>query len=698
MSLRLRIGLVLTLVLVLLGGTFASEYFYQADTLEITDVRLNKNFNMKPISVFIASEEMVAKPPGLMIANGKSEVAYIPSDFLSALNIQVNSDHENGRVELRKGSKSVIFDVSKNTYVSSGKRKILKAGEVPRLLAYDGEQKVMVPVVLVAREFSLNTSYNALQRTLKLNLQEQKVNSVYYRQYNRFREIRFKTTGEVKWSHYYLDGSKFKKKDKVFLELYNVKNAIASNQFASNGAMAVSTAGNPFITDARVTQKPSDGTMKLEITLSSQKGYHTFYDEKKKEVVLQFFNNIKGIRSENLYGSDAVVIDTGEAPIYNVKYLKGKVIIDVIDAYMTYEGGVDNTLNVDKGGVGSIAYTQFQSSGEYSPEDIVSRIVVGLKDNINSDDVYIEDVDNRIYVFVKGSPMGSYNYAKSDTYKASFTMDFEKNAKIGYTYDSSTRLFSMTVPKTAVTMQTSDLNVSDNVVDQITVNSALKDQYVVSLRLPAGTNYKVKSTTLTSHIDVAFENTALTATSNTGATLVVLDPGHGGRDSGAVGSYPMSYEKFITLQTAQKLKSKLESKGIRVFMTRETDEYVSLANRVGMANEIGATAFISIHANAFTSPAIKGVEVLYAPDQKRDNVSLARLVRGQLISLLGAADRGVIQRPNLVVLRDTMMPAVLTELGYISNPDEERLLHDDSYINKAAESIKNGLLQYLGIK
>ena len=181
--------------------------------------------------------------------------------------------------------------------------------------------------------------------------------------------------------------------------------------------------------------------------------------------------------------------------------------------------------------------------------------------------------------------------------------------------------------------------------------------------------------------------------------LIVIDPGHGGSDPGAIFPQLNLYEKNIVLAVAKQTKSLLETAGFQVTMTRSDDSYVSLFDRVEIANQLQADLFVSIHVNAATQGHTKGVETIYYPSEKdpedfRENRALAAIFHEEVTKALGAYSFRIDARENLIVLRETKMPAVLTELGFVTNPDEERLLATAGYHHSAAEGIFNAVMRY----
>lgn len=181
--------------------------------------------------------------------------------------------------------------------------------------------------------------------------------------------------------------------------------------------------------------------------------------------------------------------------------------------------------------------------------------------------------------------------------------------------------------------------------------------------------------------------------------VIVIDAGHGGWDPGATG-FSGYYEKDINLEIAKKLKKKLKSKGYKVLLTRDSDEYIDNALRAEMSNEKKARVFISIHGNAVEdNNSVEGIQVLYYPNRDSEvsdlsNNELAQIMMNSIISGTGAKDRGIIEREDLIVLNQTKMPAILIECGFLSNENEEKLLLTDDYQNKMVDSIIDGLEQY----
>ncbi|MBO8141770.1 MAG: N-acetylmuramoyl-L-alanine amidase [Firmicutes bacterium] len=179
---------------------------------------------------------------------------------------------------------------------------------------------------------------------------------------------------------------------------------------------------------------------------------------------------------------------------------------------------------------------------------------------------------------------------------------------------------------------------------------------------------------------------------------IVVDPGHGGRDPGAIGPGG-TQEKDINLAIALRVARFLEQAGARVVVTRDRDVYVELAARSRMANAIGADAFVSIHADAVGSGrTASGTATFYhpGPDDSLEasvNRRYAESIQRELLRAIGLPDRGVRQRAYHVVLH-TEMPSALVEVAFIDNPAEEQLLTDPDFQTRAARGIAQGILRF----
>ncbi|KQL53436.1 hypothetical protein AN964_07975 [Heyndrickxia shackletonii] len=185
-------------------------------------------------------------------------------------------------------------------------------------------------------------------------------------------------------------------------------------------------------------------------------------------------------------------------------------------------------------------------------------------------------------------------------------------------------------------------------------------------------------------------NTPPSTTGGLKGKIIVIDPGHGGQDKGTSG-YRGTFEKNITLSTAMKLYQKLKNAGANVILTRSDDHYISLPARVGIAQNNHADAFISIHFDSLKEDqSVTGHTTYYYHENQKE---LANDIDQGISASVSVKDRGV-RFGDFHVIRENSGPAVLTELGYLSNPNEELLINTQQYQELVSTGIYNGLVEY----
>ncbi|MBG1240195.1 N-acetylmuramoyl-L-alanine amidase [Nostoc sp. NZL] len=176
-----------------------------------------------------------------------------------------------------------------------------------------------------------------------------------------------------------------------------------------------------------------------------------------------------------------------------------------------------------------------------------------------------------------------------------------------------------------------------------------------------------------------------------GRVVVLIDPGHGGKDPGAVGLGGLR-EKDVILPISKRIAQVLQQNGVQVVMTRDSDYFVTLPGRVQLAERANADVFVSIHANA-VGPGrsdVSGLETYYYDS----GLGLARTVHNSILQNINVRDRGV-RRARFFVLRKSSMPSILVETGYLTGRDDNAKLRSSAYQNQMADAIARGILQYL---
>ena len=239
--------------------------------------------------------------------------------------------------------------------------------------------------------------------------------------------------------------------------------------------------------------------------------------------------------------------------------------------------------------------------------------------------------------------------------------------------------------------------------------------------------FKVESANLSEMLPKTIEDPSLVQQLGLSVRKIVIDPGHGSKDPGAVSRF--GKEKSIVLSLSKLLRDFLVNRGYDVHMTRETDEFISLQNRPEFANVQEADLFLSIHVNASKNPKASGIETYYlalasdisaSETAARENIGanytiqefdllvskilheskseesrrLAECVQSELIYATGSVNRGVKHAP-FVVLIGTKVPAILIEIGFLSNEIEAAQLITIDYQKRLATAIATGVENYI---
>ncbi|MGE5582025.1 MAG: N-acetylmuramoyl-L-alanine amidase family protein, partial [Bacillota bacterium] len=172
----------------------------------------------------------------------------------------------------------------------------------------------------------------------------------------------------------------------------------------------------------------------------------------------------------------------------------------------------------------------------------------------------------------------------------------------------------------------------------------------------------------------------------------IIDPGHGGQDNGASGKKG-TLEKELNLEVSLRLKDLLEEAGAKVVLTRLDDTFISLYERAFLANFLMADFFISVHTNSHPKIQTEGIEVFYYPNHSHAR-PLATNILDAMVRETGLK-KLTVKTNNFAVIRETQMPGVLLELGFLSNPQEELTLSSDEFKNNAAQGIFRGIIDFL---
>ncbi|WP_404356551.1 N-acetylmuramoyl-L-alanine amidase [Cytobacillus firmus] len=246
------------------------------------------------------------------------------------------------------------------------------------------------------------------------------------------------------------------------------------------------------------------------------------------------------------------------------------------------------------------------------------------------------------------------------------------------------------------TVTANSLNVRSGPSTLYSKTGALNKGTKVQVAYEVGDWVYIKSGSIEGLVHSAYLNAPISAGNESilNQQMIVIDPGHGGSDPGAV-AYGLR-EKDVVLDTALRVKKLLAKTPFQYKLTRETDTFISLNERVNISKRANANTFVSIHANAFNGSA-NGTETYYYAAYQNPNTEdsklLAAKIQNRLLDAWNLYDRGV-KKGNLHVIRENTMPAVLVELGFIDNKKDNEKLASPAWRQEAAKAVYWGILDY----
>ena len=337
-------------------------------------------------------------------------------------------------------------------------------------------------------------------------------------------------------------------------------------------------------------------------------------------------------------------------------------------------------------GIKGVRASQF-ADNETSLADKNVRVVIDLEDS--AIDYQIEDTNDGLVFYLKSSMKNFYTYDGR-----TFMVKNTEGRVSDYYYDNNKKTVTMNV-ETYKNIETGTEKFKDPFISSLSIERAANG-YTYTINLVRNVLIEKLDTR---EADYAIKLSRI-INNKPSDYLIMIDPGHGGKDPGGVSKIDGSSEVDFIPIVARALEAKLKAAGYNVMKTNDTiDEYVDIFERAKMANSVNADVFISIHANVADSPAASGFEVLYSSEAKHKNKTrnqkeLATCILNAVGDLVGNKGRGL-KEGAYVVTRNTNMPAALLEMEFLSNKKGLALLKSQAYLDKMADGLFNGIVDYL---
>ncbi|HHW46992.1 MAG TPA: AMIN domain-containing protein [Clostridiaceae bacterium] len=389
-------------------------------------------------------------------------------------------------------------------------------------------------------------------------------------------------------------------------------------------------------------------------------------------------------------GTDEVTVFVENYRKCNVMRLSNpdRIVVDFYGTTLDKYNG-EQRINIDTKLIKSIRYAQFEKDiarvvidtkvfSQYSIDEKQGKVIVIVGEPLDKNITY-HNTSDRVYLRIAGAKLtnGDKDLQKLYTEK----------------YDSSGEKYTITFPDNLANLNSGVININDGMIKSVEISKNASDATTsITFNAKDKFNYLVFTRADTNEAIITILRPAKGA-----EKLVVIDAGHGGFKTGAI--YENLHEKDLTLDIALRLRDLLKGKGIRTYMIREDDSHVDNYERAYIANKLNASLFLSVHINAMDDKSIGGTMTLYCPNRvsngKFTGKDFAAIIQSELLKTLNTTDRKVVERPNLVVLKYTAMPAAIAEVAFITNSSDREKLVKGEFRQKAAEALCKATIESL---
>ncbi|MFA5523811.1 MAG: N-acetylmuramoyl-L-alanine amidase family protein [Tissierellales bacterium] len=609
------------------------------------------------------------------------------------LGAEVSWNQETKEARVKTENQEIILKVNSNMVLVNGESQEIPYG-VPAILVNDA--RIMVPLRFVSEVFGCTVEWDQSTTTGIITSSKIEITGIIVENSTEARpRISLIATGEIKYREEYQI-----EPYRLIIDVHNSKLDISDESMLdSNGTVNLEVNKYP-IKYIRMAELPGEpNTVRMVIDLENHIGYDISSYDDNKLITISFLNNVQDISSEKVQGNEAVVIKTSEQFEYNMFTLTdpNRIVIDMLDSKLW-----TNSLSLDVNSKFLKAIRSSQYVPEFSKDnqENIVRVVLDLNENIEIPNILIDEGENKMTIFVddlvslNDTVFENITYSNSNENEGLIEVFAKKKTKYFVDYNENSNLIELKVKKENIDIDQGTLILNDDSITKITVDED-EEYKIIKLYFKSKIEYEVLSDSRDDIVEISFKKIE----ENSGAKLIVIDAGHGGKDPGAIGPNTKVKEKDMNLSVALKLDKILKELGFRTILTRSTDEFIVLQERAEIANRNNADAFISIHFNANGKSSVAGVQTLYCPAydgkaKEGDQYPFAKAIQDALLLGLNRQDREIIRRSDLVVVRETNMVAALAELGFLTNPAEEKIIMTDDYHEKAAQALANGLVSY----
>lgn len=696
---RFKRLLSLCLVVILSMQPLWAKGYQESSKVSMIDSATKNSRDYPVVNLMLGASDIITDVPGILYPYNGAERTLVPIRVIAeSVGAKVGWLQSEQKVTIEYEGKNIQLVIDEDRALVNGSYYALPDGVPAKRMDYDGASRTLVPVRFISEQLGLKVQWVGRTSTVIIHKEQQALTQMLYNGSGAFQEMQFQTTGPVTPTVYTIAPTGNSRIYQLVMDLPNTILKYSDTSKVNKDGKAVLGIFQGDFGKCEAYQVPDQAVPKVRVTLTMDRarGYEVIQEA--KGIKLRFVNTIKAFSEDRIQGAKTLVVRTSESPTYNVLTQGSKVIVDILDTKISAEIGGSAVVPVNEGGILTYQYAQMSGSEMYGKDKFYTRLTVNLESESLQNNVYIDDSGDRIYVYVSEHPIGDFFYGKDSTSSALLSLLGQGRVAYESVYLAPQRLLKIQVPESFAYINDFSSTPNDQLVERLDIKR-VDGYYHIDVLLSQGAKFVDRGNgTGNGAIEFSFINDSLKETvaqNEQAGKLIVIDAGHGGKDPGAISKIAAANglkEKDLVLSIALKVKQRLESLGYQVYLTRDYDTYIDLYNRAGIANELGADAFLSIHANSAAASA-NGVEMLYADDE-RESLALAVALQSALVKATGARDRGEVVRGNLVVLRETTMPAVLAEVGFISNEAEVKKLMQTDYIQKIVEGLTQGIVNY----
>ncbi len=675
----------IVIVLVIMVGFIPQSYAdYEPDHINV--LIDGKQVKVKEINAVINGQPINSDVPPILY----NERTLVPVRFVAEhLNAEIGWDQEKYEASIKTNDCDIVIKINSLEVTINGQAQKMPYNVPAKLVTINNTSRTMVPLRFVSEALGFDVDWEDETWTGIINFKKQEINNVsVINTEEHLPKIVLDTTGIVSHNEIYLE-----QPYRLVIDIPRTTLNISDEQIENSMLFELEVNKYP-IKEIRASQfSKSPDVTRVVVELDRYVGYEVNYDDSNKKLEVSFVNKINEIAFEEIKGRKAIVIKNTNIPEYNILRLSNpdRVVLDLMDSYLlnqkfNYEFETDF--------ISKVRTSQFKPDSLYNNEDKIVRIVFDIKEMNPKPNFNVHVVDNDLVVYIDYNRVENMKYNLNNEVAM---IQFNAKTKTSYNtqYDEIKNIYTIKIPKSKINLDDGMTLINDNIVRYILIEES-GDYKNISIKLRHEMICRLLSESNDSEISVSFVDKALGRAQKT----IVIDAGHGGKDPGAISPYTKVKEKDLNLNVALKLDERLRKLGFNTKLIRDSDRYVGLYERANIANDSDGELFISIHFNAADNTNINGLQTLYCPSynsdvKQEDQYPFAEAMHKQLLKELGLDDKRIERRPKLVVTRETKMPAVLVELGFLTNREEENRVTQDKFINDAAQSLANGVIKYL---